>query len=139
MLDHDKPGLARATAARSAAFAPVFRGTAGSTVIAEMPPDAADALGAPTRSISRSPPGGGPRRHAHPARQAGQPDARGGLSLLPPRGRRGLAVPQDRALARAEQVARRGGGRLQAVFAAAATVGGRAIEIVPLDARPGRA
>ena len=51
ILDHDKPGLARAATARSAAFAPVFRGTAaGRHRVAEhAAARPADALGAPPR------------------------------------------------------------------------------------------
>ena len=95
--------------ARSAAFAPVLRGTAGrATVVADMP-----------RRRRRRP------RRARLARarlradadglcltlrlrgQAGQPHAGGRLPLLHARGRRRLALPQDRPLAPGGQCRRR--------------------------------
>ena len=135
ILDHDKPGLAGAATARSAAFAPAFRGTTADTIVAAMPPEAADALGAPPRvELALAPAEGGLlltlRLRDKPANR--MPEA-GFLSVCPEGAtdwrflRTGLWLP-------AARVAPRGGGHLQAVFAAAATLpGGATFEIVPLD------
>ena len=101
ILDHDKPGLARAATARSAAFAPAFRGTAADAIArrhaAARPPT--PSARPPRVELAFAPARGRPRPHPPPPRQAGQPDARGELPLLPPRRRDRLALPQDRPLA----------------------------------------
>ena len=47
ILDHDKPGLARAKTAVTQSFAPVLRGVAGRSAVSEMPALAYATLGAP--------------------------------------------------------------------------------------------
>lgn len=47
VLDHDKPGLANVVEARSRTYAPRLRGTTATSIVAEMPIEAVEQLGAP--------------------------------------------------------------------------------------------
>lgn len=49
ILDHDKPGLEKARTARTAANAPILKGTNGATSIATLPENANAEIGAPAR------------------------------------------------------------------------------------------
>ncbi|MEI2297378.1 DUF5054 domain-containing protein [Ensifer sp. MJa1] len=48
VLDHDKPGLANVAEARSQTYSPKLRGTTATSIVAEMPIEAVEHLGAPT-------------------------------------------------------------------------------------------
>ncbi|NRQ18025.1 DUF5054 domain-containing protein [Ensifer sesbaniae] len=47
VLDHDKPGLAHVTEARSQAYRPELRGTTATSIVAAMPAEAVEQCGAP--------------------------------------------------------------------------------------------
>ncbi len=137
ILDHDKPGLATARTARTAAFAPVHEGVGanGRIGIATMPLEASTALGAPPRlelalrGIDAHQVEIALTLRDKPANR--MPEA-GFLSLTP-------AGAQDWSLRKmglwhdSRSIVRRGGGQLQAVEAVRATLGSGLVTAMPLD------
>lgn len=137
ILDHDKPGLAAAKTARTASFAPAYRGVdaSGNIGVAEMPADASEALGAPAR-VELCLRGLDDHRaeialtlRDKPANR--MPEA-GFLSLTPASTGswtlRKMGLWNDN-----QNVVRRGGGQLQAVEAIRAAFGAGRLTVVPLD------
>ena len=137
ILDHDKPGLAGARTARTATFVPAHRGIGadGRTAIAELPGDARAALGGPARH-EMSIRGLDARRVAvtlvlrdKPANR--MPEA-GFLTLTPAEARnwslRKMGLWHD-----TRNIARRGGGQLQAVEAVRTGLGADRLTVTLLD------
>jgi hypothetical protein len=138
ILDHDKPGLAKARTARTAAFVPAHLGIApdGRTAIAELPEEARTALGGPARhdiairGLDANTVEVTLTLRDKPANR--MPEA-GFLTLTP-------EAAQDWSLRKmglwhdGRNIARRGGGQLQAVEAVRAQVGGAMLTAGLLDA-----
>ncbi|HTN63030.1 MAG TPA: DUF5054 domain-containing protein [Devosia sp.] len=137
ILDHDKPGLVKAKTARTAVFAPTHLGVGpdGRTAFGALPVDASDLLGGPARhEISIR---GVDAQQIEvtlvlrnkPANR--MPEA-GFLSLTP-------AGAEDWELLKlglwnnADNIARRGGGQLQAVKSVRARLGAGQLTVSPLD------
>ena len=136
ILDHDKPGLAKASTARTAAFTPALSGTAnGRTAIGELPELARADLGAP-------------RRHELSIRALGDrslevslvlrdkpanrmPEA--GFLTMTPSGASGWALRKMGIWNDAANIARRGGGQLQAAEAMRARIGRHMLTTTLLD------
>lgn len=138
ILDHDKPGLAKARTARTAAFVPAHLGIApdGRTAIAELPTEAREALGGPARhdisirGLDANTVEVTLTLRDKPANR--MPEA-GFLTLTP-------EAAQDWSLRKmglwhdGRNIARRGGGQLQAVEAVRARVDGSMLTAGLLDA-----
>jgi hypothetical protein len=132
ILDHDKPGLDKARTARTAAFAPVHLGVGDArTAVAKMPGEASRALGAPPRheiairgldegrvQITLT-------LRDKPANR--MPEA--GFFTFTPAGAEGWELLKLGLWNDAGNIARRGGGQLQAVEA----VRTRGLVVAPLD------
>ncbi len=139
VLDHDKPGLAQARTARSTTFAPVFRGARRvgrrAVVLASMPSEACEALGAPASiEIAFAPaPAGLELTLCLRGKRANRMPEAGFLSL-DPEGAAGWMFLKTGMWLPASRTARRGGGQLQAVFSVAADLpGGRRLDVTPVD------
>jgi Domain of unknown function (DUF5054) len=138
ILDHDKPGLAKARTARNAVFTPVHAGIAadGRTSLAELPAEARSQLGGPARhefSIC----GLDDRRlevmlvlRDKPANR--MPEA--GFLHCAPASAENWSLRKMGLWHDAHNIARRGGGQLQAVEAVRATTEVGSIVFTPLDA-----
>lgn len=138
ILDHGKPGLEKAAAARSGAVGPRFeslcRDGEALVVNATLPDDAHALLGAP-RSIEW--------RFAKRADGLeialvlrNKPASRlpeAGLVEVTPEGASGWEVLKTGLWINPAGTARRGGGALHAIFAARARIGERSLSLVPLD------
>jgi hypothetical protein len=138
ILDHGKPGLNGARTARSAGFTPRLAGVLreeGRLVIAMLCPEEAHAtLGAPRRVDYVVMPCAGGVEIAvvlrdKPANR--MPEA--GFLALSPKGARDWRFLKTGLWLEAARVAPKGGGALQAIFAARAELGGGLITIEPLD------
>jgi hypothetical protein len=137
ILDHDKPGLTDARTARTAAFAPTHRGVAadGRRSVAQMPADASDELGAPPQ-VELSIRGLDAERveitlilRDKPANR--MPEA--GFLSLTPAGARGWRSRKLGLWNDAGNIAKRGGGQLQAVESVRASLGVGQLTASPLD------
>ncbi|MHA6297048.1 DUF5054 domain-containing protein [Devosia sp. CAU 1758] len=137
ILDHDKPGLADAKTARTASFAPIFSGISaeGRTALATMPADASTQLGAP-EGVELAMRG----LDAHsleltivlrnkPANR--MPEA--GFLSLTPDGATDWTLRKMGVWNPAQNIARRGGGQLQAVEAVRTRLGDTHLTATPLD------
>ncbi|WP_196258707.1 DUF5054 domain-containing protein [Pelagibacterium limicola] len=138
ILDHDKPGLIAASSAHSASWAPALTGTArnGNTLILNMAmaDQANAALGAPRRIEYRF------TAHEDALEIAlvlrGKPANRmpeAGFFSLTPEAAQDWRLLKTGLWHKAEAVAPRGGGQLQAIFAAKASLPGNTLNVVPLD------
>lgn len=137
ILDHDKPGLAKAGTARDAVWVPSLKGTdGGASLILSMPDDACDLLGAPDTVEYRFA-AQGPALEVcvilRGKKANRMPEA--GFVTFAPAGAQEWQFLKTGLWLQADDVAAKGGGGLQAVFGArAALSGGGEIEITPLDA-----
>ena len=131
ILDHDKPGLAKAGTARTTVFAPRHLGNG----VGEMPPDASAELGAPSRAAFSL---RGLDDHQveitltlrdKPANR--MPEA--GFLSLTPAGAKGWALRKMGLWNDGQNIVRRGGGQLQAVEAVRAEIGRCRLTVTPLD------
>jgi hypothetical protein len=139
VLDHDKPGLARAATARSASFRPggiaVTRDGETLEIAAAFPAEAHAALGAPRRSRWRIAPGpeGGLRialiLDDKPANR--MPEA--GFIRIAPREARDWRLEKTGLWLDPAVCAPRGGGALQGIFGARARLARGGLHLVPLD------
>jgi hypothetical protein len=131
ILDHDKPGLAKAPTAHTAVFAPRHLGSG----VAEMPPEATAELGAPAH-VAFSLRGLDEHQveitlvlHSKPANR--MPEA--GFLSVTPAGAKGWALRKMGLWNDGQNIVRRGGGQLQAVEAVRAEIGTRRLTVTPLD------
>lgn len=139
ILDHDKPGLAKARTARSSRWIPCFIGAAQTMerliIAMELPSAAHETLGAPRRvDYIVSPAADGVELtvvlHEKPANR--MPEA--GFVEFAPKGAGDWQFLKTGLWQRAAHIAARGGGALQAVFAARTRLEGSGmLEIAPLD------
>lgn len=138
ILDHDKPGLAQARTARTAAFTPSHLGIdpAGRIAIGALPPIARDQLGAPARA-ELSITGLDAQRleltlvlRDKPANR--MPEA--GFLTLTPAGAEAWQLHKLGLWHDGDNIVRRGGGQLQAVAAVRAKLGDSQLTATPLDA-----
>ena len=138
ILDHDKPGLAKAHTARTADFTPIHLGTGanGRTAIAELPAEARTLLGGPARhelSIRGLDSNRVEVRLVLRDKPANRmPEA--GFLTLTPSGAENWCLLKMGLWHDGQNIVRRGGGQLQAVEAVRTTADAGAVEINLLDA-----
>ncbi|WEK02796.1 MAG: DUF5054 domain-containing protein [Candidatus Devosia phytovorans] len=136
ILDHDKPGLERAKTARTARFVPRHLGVDGGVGIAELEPEARDALGGPARQeihiqgIDADQVAVTLVLRDKPANR--MPEA--GFFSIRPAGANEWQLEKLGLWHAADNIVRRGGGQLQAVTAMRARLGQGALTVTPLDA-----
>lgn len=136
ILDHDKPGLDKATTARTEAVSPVLLGTSGATSIATLPSAAHAEIGAPGRcDITLR--GSGDRQAEITLTLRDKPANRmpeAGFFRFTPEGSetwrlRKLGLWHD-----SSAIVRNAGGQLQAVEAVETTARGQELKLTLLDA-----
>ena len=137
ILDHDKPGLDKAATARTASFVPRLLGVGGDgrTAIGELPDEARNRLGGPNRhgltirALDATRIEIGLVLHDKPANR--MPEA--GFLSLTPQGAVDWSLRKMGLWHEPRNMARRGGGQLQAVDMVRCLVDGTALLATPLD------
>lgn len=138
ILDHDKPGLAKARTARTACFVPSHLGVGadGRTAVSQLHADARAQLGGPLRQELRISAINGQRIELtltlrdKPANR--MPEA--GFLRFTPSNAHAWALRKMGLWNSADNIVRAGGGQLQAVEALKAMVGSRVVSLTPLEA-----
>lgn len=135
ILDHDKPGLARAKTAVTQSFAPVLKGVAGRSAVSEMPALAHETLGAP-RQVELTIRALDARRLEiwavlRDKKANRMPEA--SFVSFTPAGASGWQLRKMGLWQAGEAIVERGGGQLQAVEAVRAAIGDVPFSVSLLD------